>query len=95
MEGQLTKDDDYKNWIKWLEAKENEWITSFVFNPILSIQALKFGNSFNSFGVSLNGNRWNLFQDLVQSRVDKVVEPWIFKSLTRVSRYFLFGIKGN
>lgn len=56
--GQLIEDDDYQDWIKWVEVEENERITSYVLNPILSIQTLKFGNSFNSFGVSLNGNRW-------------------------------------
>jgi hypothetical protein len=58
-----------------VEAKENERITSSVLNPILSIQTLKFGNSSNSFGVSLMEiNGWK-FQDLVQSKVDKVVKP--------------------
>jgi len=58
LEGQLTEDDDYQDWIKWVKAKENEQITSFILNPILSIQTLKFGNPSNFFGVSLDGNRW-------------------------------------
>lgn len=62
-----------------MEAEENEQITSFVLNPILSIQILKFGNPYNFFGVSLDGNRWmELFQDSVQSKVDKVAKPWTF-----------------
>lgn len=41
-----------------MEAEQNERITCSVLNIILFIQTLKFGNPFNSFGVSLNENIW-------------------------------------
>ncbi len=58
MEGQLTKDDNYQDWIQWVEAEENEQIIGFVFNPILFVHNSEFGNSTNYVEVSLDANKW-------------------------------------
>jgi hypothetical protein len=58
LEGQLTEDDNYQDWIWWVEAEENEQIVGFVFNLVLFIHNSKFGNSTNFVEVFLDANKW-------------------------------------
>jgi hypothetical protein len=70
LEGQLIEDDDYQDWIQWVEVEENEWITSFFFNPILFVHNSKSRNLSNSIEVSLDGNRWTEIVSRINSILD-------------------------
>ncbi len=58
LEGQLTKHDNYQDWIQWVKVEEDERIVGSIINLVLSVHNSKFGNSSNFIEVFLDGNRW-------------------------------------
>lgn len=66
----MIEDDDYQDWIQWVEVEKNEWIIGSVFNPILFIHNLKSGNLSNFVEVSLDGNIWMEIYSKISSILD-------------------------
>jgi hypothetical protein len=54
----MTKEDEYQDWIQWVEAKKIEQVSSYFPNIIHYVQIPRIGSLFDTVDTSSDENRW-------------------------------------